>query len=122
MGGMGTGARKTRLYRRLPIHRRAALETGWLAHSAPVFRLASDRAKRYHETVSGPRIIERRLQLWPGALGTGSGFLENLFATGSFERVELKLSRLLLGRDPNIPHEHLQNPMTGIFRNKNISP
>jgi len=44
-----------------------------------------------HETVSGPRIIERRLELRPVVLCTGSSFLENLLATGSFERVELKL-------------------------------
>ena len=41
---------------------------------------------------------------------------ENLLATGSFEHVELKLERLFLGGDANITNEHLQNPMTWLFR------
>jgi len=42
MGGIGSGPAPGREShpQQLPIHRRAALETGWPTHPAPILRLA----------------------------------------------------------------------------------
>ncbi len=60
----------------------------------------------HDEGVAGPKEGERLVQPRPLRPGAADRVGEQAPAAGLLERVALQVERLLLGRDPGVPHEH----------------